>query len=65
MAIYRLMCQDHGMPKDRKQTYSDRQSQAARDEKQAQTKTPLPEVSTPAAAKPKQKALRAESRKGK
>jgi hypothetical protein len=58
------MCQDHGMPKDRKQTNSDRQSQAARDKKQAQAKAPLPEVSTPA-AKPKQKALGAESRNGK
>jgi hypothetical protein len=33
------MCQDHDMPKDRKLTYSDRQAQAARDNKQPKKKT--------------------------
>jgi hypothetical protein len=58
------MCQDHGMPKDRKQTYSDRQSQAARDQKQAKAKAP-PEASSPTADEAVQKASSAKNRKSK
>jgi len=41
------MCQDHDMPKDRKLTYSDRQAQAARDNKQPKKKT-VPKSKNPA-----------------